>query len=417
MGFAFSQTQNLSQQANTRSGIIPIKWGFVSDVDNMDINMRTDGSVKTSALMFIGETGGTACHGDFGDTSVESGNNETTNTITQTEANWRTLEINPNAKNIEFFVITRAGEGGNSEQYNTFANCTNAGNGLEDCCDAGAAPGECGYCLCACNGLSCPGPDQQCSGGNPGCSSTYFCCDGAGGDGGSGGYYKVNIDIQNHNQESLWIYLTQFNGNSGANLFDSDCNDTIKVELYRSTHPYNHPDGMPDMGAGGLYVDFKAYPGEKGNRVLTGVRSSCGHPSSGCGSCFGGGCNACPGDVPDGDDSYFDTPYVNPSLNGNITISVITSNALEFWGGAGNNGLLSSEFGWDPSSNNVNSGFVQSNFNGTGGTGCVGDFLTNPDPSADPPELGECGCLGETFDTDPSTSTRTSGQLVAFVVR
>jgi len=412
MPFAFSQTINLAPQTNTRSGIIPIKWGFCADVDNMDIAMRTSGNVQTTALMYIGEPlSGLSCHGDFGSTSVESGNNETQNTVTQTESNWRTLEINPNAKEINFYVITRAGRGGDSNNSSAL-NCNNAALGRFDCCNSNASQGDCDYCLCVCDGIQCPvnedGDPAPCNGSV--CGQVYDCCPAPSATGGDAGYYKVNINLTNHNQESLWVYLNEFNGNSG-----SDCNETIKFQLFRSTKPFGDPAGIPDMTSSGLYVDFKAYPGENGSDVPTGSRFTCdGDGGKGCGSC-GVICLPCPSSPTPADNSYFDTPYVNPSLNGSITITVTATNALEFWGANGNNGLFNTEFGWDSSSLAVNSQFISSNFGNTGASSCTPGQLISPNPSTG--EVGECGCSGETFDSVPGGTIRTSGQIAAFEVK
>lgn len=416
MGFAFSQTQNLSQRADTRSGIIPIKWGFSSDVDNLDIGSQLVGSVRTSALMNIEATGEKSCFGNFTSSSVSSGNNETSNLTTQTEANWRTLEINPNAKTIELYIITRAGNGGNVNQYDGL-NCSQAGNGRRDCCDPNQS-GACS-CGCVCDGQGC-GTGGQCT--EDTCSTTYTCCPNGGASGGDAGYYKVNIDVENLPQEALWVYLAQFNGNSGSSVPANDCNDTIKVEIYNSTLPFGQ-GGFPNMypeapgsSPGGLYADFKVYPGQTGNDTSTGVRGSCTNTQS-CTECDGGPCLPCPSEPSPGDDSNYDTPYINPSVASSITVTVTEVTADAFWGAAGNNGWLQQEFGWGAGTPSIPGDFVSKNYGNLGGTKCVPDITVTPDPSGDPPSAGACSCEGETFDTNGSTDVhRTSGQLIGFVV-
>lgn len=416
MPFAFSQTQNLSQGTSTRSGIIPIKWGFTSDVDGIDIPSYTRvNNIETSALMLIGEPLSSGfCYGNFGTGSgITSGNNETSNVTVQTEQEWRTLEINPNAKEVKFYVITRAGEGGDVSN-NPALRCSGAGVGREDCCDGSADKTQCSSCACVCDGqCTVGGPDGvSCTGTNT-CATSYFCCPSPSGNGGDAGYYEVTVNIQNHNQESLWVYLAEFNGNT--EISTNDCRDTIKFELYRSTRPFGDPTGAPDMTAAGLYVDFKSYPGQKGSNNSSATQHECNDalPCTDCGLI----CLPCPPNASDGFDSYFDTPYVNPSLNGSITITVTTKSALDFWGLNGNNGLLATNFGWNPVRNEVNNDFVTKNFGNTGGAFCAPDFVGGQPNPGGAGYAGVCSCEGETFDTDTDDVFRTSGQLVAFEVR
>ena len=418
MGFAFSQTQNLSQRADTRSGIIPVKWGFSSDVDNLDIGSQVVGTVRTSALMNIEATGEKSCFGNFTNSLVSSGNNETSNLTTQTEANWRTLEINPNAKEICLYIITRAGNGGSVNQFDGL-NCTQAGNGRGDCCDITITTGNCA-CDCVCDGQGCSGDLGLCT--ETDCPSSYDCCDGGGASGGDAGYYKVSIDVENLPQEALWVYLAQFNGNSAGNG-NSDCNDTIKVEIYNSTLPFGQ-GGLPNMypeapgsTPGGLYADFKVYPGQTGDDINTGVQGQCPSQGGNCTTCEGGPCLPCPASPSPGDDSSYDTPYINPSVASNITVTVTEVTADAFWGAAGNNGWLQQEFGWGAGTPNIPGDFVSKNYGNTGGANCFPDITVTPNPAGDPPTAGACNCQGETFDTNGSTDVhRTSGQLIGFVV-
>ena len=376
MPFAFGQTINLSQSSGTRSGIIPIKWGFcASDALTAGLISEEVSGVPTAALMHIEHTSNSGCTGTFSSsTVVASGNNETTNTaISKTEEGWRMQSIHPNSKEVVLYVITRAGDGGNVEQ-STLLGCEYY------CSDSGSC--------CSPDGIAC----TDCQAG------TCTCCPVLGIDGGDAGYYKVTFDLQNYPQDYVWVYLPEFAGGGVTGFGTAQaCDNTIKVQLFSGT--------STNMNMNNELANFRATPGQDAGYESSGKRINC---SPSCNECEVS-CLPCEVNFNNPADSSFST-FVKSGVT--ITIGVTAANSGDFWGPNGDDGYLSDEFGWGENYPDLPVAFVSSEFGGTGATGCsVGGVIQCGSGTV-------CACEGTTFERHPTTTaTLNSGQLIGLVVR
>ena len=404
MPFAFGQTINLSQSSSTRSGIIPIKWGFcANDALTAGLPAENIGNVWTSALMHIDPPVGIACIGTFENTvtGITSGNNETLNYVKKTEEGWRMQVVNGNVANVSLYIITRAGEGGDVVDTPTLR-CSAIGDG-----PAGSSGGQDCYKIddtescretCRCSG-KCPpsGAATDC------CPTTYLCCNAPSGPGGTAGYYKVTFNLENHPQEPLWVYLAEFGGNGTAD----GCDSTIKVQLFPS-----NAGGNMDMTD--ELVNFKALPGQKGSNQGDGMRAACLGAQDGCRTCESS-CIPCPGLPGAAGDNSSHSVFIKSGVNISVDVQGLT--AGYFWGvpETAHDGVLSAEFGWDTALSSLPTAFNSVYFGGTGGTGCTAGLPVGA--SLGTSTFGTCSCTGETFDTSENSGTRVSGQLIGLVVK
>ena len=192
MAFAFGQKINLVQ--GNRSGINPIKWGFIADIpigsNGYDLNAALIDSPErwTTAGMYIGPAtvcgNVNKCIGNFGALSglgVTSGNNINSNLSPYgspsnlSKEGWRNVQIPPNVKGITMYIQTRpADPKGVSVRTPILNGCSRFAYCCEELCNWNGS-GQQPSCN-TCSGFSCP-----------------FCCANSGGDGATSGNYSIHV--------------------------------------------------------------------------------------------------------------------------------------------------------------------------------------------------------------------------------
>ena len=402
MAFAFGQKINLVQ--GNRSGINPVKWGFIADIpqgaNGYDLDAALIGSPEywTTAGMYIGPAtvcgNVNKCIGNFGalsDPGVTSGNNINSNLSPYGAPNnlskegWRNVQVPPNAKGITMYIQTRPAD---PKGVSVRTSIVNGCSRFTYCCDA----------LCNWNGQGdqpgCPG----CAGG--GCP---FCCGASGGDGATSGNYCIHVDLTGIDQQTLYMYTGWFNGtdvqiNEAPCLSPSEdanrCTDNMRFTLFPSDGSESTPSSWPHYNMADPYLDIRVYkPGH--TQPSTGGLSNGGYSCQigVCGSCGNVASTSCDGNGPcglglcvncsqtgaygiDASESYITTTtYINSATNtdyipiGRVTITEVTEE--ELWGPNGGKsaplGLWNSVFGWNT---DREPDFISLNYGGPKILGC-----------------------------------------------
>jgi len=429
MAFAFGQKTNLVQSG--RSGINPIKWGFVADIPQLSNGDGIDGSeaggIYSSTLMYIDNTPtvcGTvpSCIGDFGTKSglgYTSGNNINNDFLVLSKEEWRNIGIPPSAMGITFYIQTRPGQ-----PANVVAN-PNTGCGIRGGCYTTGAGGddcECDYI----NGKSTP--PLNC---DSDCEFWNYCCPATAADGGEAGNYVVYIDLSNVTQQYLYLYTSWFNGTmepTGCSKPSDEndiCTDNMRFVLFPSDGTEDDPTEWPHSDMTNPFCVVSVYKGghfsEAADR-LTGANGVCqevnaGSPcvnssdDDGCGRCNFETCQPCSNTIgPIGSDSTCVITVTSAGIAAGLSADTIVNESKtveEFWGpngtGVDNNepsGFWGEVFDW---TTEKDEDWQQANVGGVGGTACT---VVCGDAGSYPIYAG-CSCDSE---------GETGGQAVGFWV-
>jgi hypothetical protein len=217
MPFAFGQKINLVQGG--RSGVNPIKWGFLGDIsggqNGQSIPSLLNAGIYNSGAMAIpspGPSGNVAtCIGVFGPSGnpgFTSGNNINDNLEPYGSGNlqspemWRNVEIPPNVRGITMYVETRPSPPGNVVEDAQMQDCKGGALCSGSACD------QCGFIFDPnCEGAGCePVTCTTCGTAFP------FCCGGRGSSGAEAGCFSIFIDLSSYDQQTLYLYTSWFNG-------------------------------------------------------------------------------------------------------------------------------------------------------------------------------------------------------------
>ena len=465
MPFAFGQKINLVQGG--RSGVNPIKWGFLGDIsggqNGQSIPSLLNAGIYNSGAMSIpspGPSGNLAtCIGVFGPSGnpgFTSGNNVNANLEPYGSGNlqspemWRNVEIPPNVRGITMYVETRPAPPGNVVDNAQLDNCT------------GAALCSGPICTDQCSWTYDPGdpPPPTCDT----CGTAFpFCCGGRGSTGAESGCFAIFIDLSSYTQQTLYLYTSWFNGlMSGGYDYDGvpqeptttgpgfnptpgsadRCDDNMRFVLF--PRAADDADGTPppwpysDMTT--ALVDIRVYraghttPPRDGTGmpyyvcVDSPTSTSCPEPENGddCEPCNISICDGCRFDIrlPASDAFVTSTILANTPIT--VTSTVITHEQLWEEGTLdpngvttpSNTGIWNTVFGWNTS---LEDSFTSLNY---GGPELPGKQIACEDASdsfgSDRKLLNITGCTGSWKGDLPVGSTYANGitgaQIVGFHV-
>lgn len=412
MAFAFGQKINLVQ--GNRSGINPIKWGFIADIpqgaNGYDLDAALIGSPEywTTAGMYIGPAAFCGnvnkCIGNFGALSglgVTSGNNINSNLSPYgapsnlSKEGWRNVQVPPNVKGITMYIQTRPADPKGVSVRDPIVN----GCSIYSLCDGPGADGACDQCDWAPGG----GTPAQCDGQ---CSGCPYCCGASGGDGATSGNYCIHVDLTGIDQQTLYMYTGWFNGTDEADALvingcspaypagsANRCTDNMRFTLFPSDGSESTPSSWPHYNMADPYLDIRVYKaghtqpstGGLSNGAYYCTQSSSCDCSNGVGSsencetCNLGICVPCSQGGAyglDASESYITTTtYENSATGtdyiptGRVTITEVTEE--ELWGPNGGKsaplGLWNSVFGWNT---DREPDFISLNYGGPKILGC-----------------------------------------------
>jgi hypothetical protein len=473
MPFAFGQKINLVQ--GNRSGINPIKWGFLGDISggqngnsvlSSEINnILTSGAMAISSSLVCGTP--ETCIGNFGtsaDAGFTSGNNINNNLAPYGEGNlnspekWRNIEIPPGANGITFYIETRPAPPANVLES-------------EGICKDVYGLCSTGTCSLPCNWSPGSGSPLACDNV---CSANPFCCGATAGSGAEAGCYAIHVDLSNFTQQTLYLYTSWFNGlQPGGYIYDDiqqgppiancdgipvradldalNCSDNMRFLLFPRL-PANDPnyDVWPYSDMNTPILDIRVYRAGR-------VKSTPGRampfaycrPGGEVAVCDGAGnaekCELCDIGICDGCISFngndASESFVTSTIftDGNGVAYPITINPIALGGGfshedlwgsydndgvtdTNNTGIWNTVFGWNTT---LEDSFVSINYGGPELPGAVincEDYYstgggTTGTPQSNAIDLGR-GCTGTWKSQLPAGSTYANGitgaQIVGF---
>ena len=465
MPFAFGQKINLVQGG--RSGVNPIKWGFLGDIsggqNGQSIPSILNAGIYNSGAMAIPNPGPSGnvgtCIGVFGpsgDPGFTSGNNINSNLEPYGSGNlnspemWRNVEIPPNVRGITMYVETRPAPPGNVVVDSQLEVC--AGAAL---C-SGSSCNQCGWVY----DPNDPQPPVQCQT----CGTAFpFCCGGAGSTGAEAGCFAIFIDLSSYSQETLYLYSSWFNGLMPGG-YDYDgvlqeatsevpgvypsagssgrCDDNMRFVLFpRAADDANgDPPPWPYSDMTTALVDIRVYRAGHTTPPLDGTgmpyfvcvnnigNPTCPNPQADfeCEPCNIGICDGCAFTNRDPASDAFVTSTILANTPITVTSTVITHEQL--WGEGvldpngtttpSNTGIWNTVFGWNTS---LEDSFTSLNY---GGPELPGKDIDCADASGsfqgdrDLKNIG--GCTGTWKEDLPAGSTYANGitgaQMVGFHV-
>ena len=459
MPFAFGQKINLVQ--GQRSGINPVKWGFLGDVSGgqngqsilavENLGVINAGAMAIPNVAVCGSLG--TCIGQFGssaDAGFTSGNNINNNLSPygsgnlQSPEKWRNVEIPPNANGITFYIQTRPAPPRDVIRVpNNSCDGTNAwcnGNGVSNCsrCTNGTTGGVCN--------------DNDCSVPVP------YCCGSTGGMGAESGNYSIYVDLTAIDQQTLYLYTSWFNGiDVGGYYYDGNlincvntagtpsesgdnvCSDNMRFLLFpRAADVNGNPPPWPYSDMTSPLVDIRVFRAGHTTSPTDGQAMDyyvCRDANSGvcptpqnegnsCQQCTIGICDGCQ-NLPGTDASE---SFITATIfDNNIDVVETPLTHEEFWGSVGpggvtdasNTGIWNTVFGWNSS---LEDSFISVNYGGPGLTGGVvlcGDSISFTEGDVNDQYLGR-GCTATWKEQLPAGSTYANGitgaQMVGFHV-
>ena len=463
MPFAFGQKINLVQGG--RSGVNPIKWGFLGDVsggqNGQSIPSILNAGVYNSGAMAIpnpGPSGNLAtCIGVFGpsgDPGFTSGNNINSNLEPYGSGNlnspemWRNVEIPPNVRGITMYIETRPAPPGNVVNDSRLLDCKGRalceGTVQAGCNQCGTPPGD--------NPATC----DTCG------TSVPFCCGGQGSTGAESGCFSIFIDLSAYDQQTLYLYTSWFNGlmpggydydgvqqeptsvvpglypSSGSN---NRCDDNMRFVLFPRAADDSNGDPPPwpysDMTT--ALVDIRVYraghttPSQNGTGMPyyvcrnSGGLDGCPTPANdaNCEPCNVSICDGCMSSTP----PQASIAFVAETILANtpITVDCVALTHEDLWGegvldpsgktDVNNTGIWNTIFGWNTS---LEDSFTSLNYGGPELPGKIVDCEDASGHSQGGNIENVSGCTGTWKEELPVGSTYadviTGAQMVGFHV-